>query len=206
MKIIELYGFSASGKSYNAKKIATKYKLDLNFLKISKRIRLIRLFNKLFYIFNLKMNDLRFIAKIHKFIKFNGILRRVKSIFSYMYVIGFIRHYKKKKQSIIIDHGLFQCLFGSFLYMPKNMISDIRIAFLFTEYLKILFKNSDYKIIEMKTNLKIIKKRLIKDKNYQKLKFINKNKNKNKIIDTYFRISFILENYIKINLAEIYSK
>ena len=56
----------------------------------------------------------------------------------------------------------------------------------------------------MKTNLKIVKKRLIKDRNYQKLKFLNKNRIK--IIDAYSRISFILQNYIKINLNKVNTK
>ena len=204
MKIIELYGFSASGKSYKAKQIATKKKLNTSFLNISKKNRLIRLFYKIFFIYSIQINDLIFIAKIHKFIKFNDVRRKSKSIFSYLYVIGFIRFHIKNNQSIIIDHGLFQCLFGSFLRSPNNMISDIHVANLFTDYLKLLLKNSIYKIIEMKTNLKIVKKRLIKAKNYQKLKFLKKNKNK--IVDTYSRISFILHNYIKINLNEINSK
>lgn len=84
------------------------------------------------------------------------------------------------------------------------MISDIHIAFLLIDYLKILSKNSKYEIIEMKTDLNIIKKRLIKVKNYQKLKFLTKNRNK--INDTYFRISFILNNYIKNNLVRVNSK
>jgi hypothetical protein len=201
MEIIELYGFSASGKSYKAKKIAKKKKLNSNFLKISKKFRLIRFFYKIFFIYSIQTSDLIFISKIHKFIKFNGLIGKSKSIFSYLYVIGFIRYYKKNNQSIIIDHGLFQCLFGSFLRSPNNMISDIHVANLFTDYLKFLFKNSIYEIIEMKTNLKIVNKRLIKDKNYQKLKFLKKNRIK--IIDTYFRISFILKNYIKINFNRL---
>ena len=204
MKIIELYGFSASGKSYKANKIACKQKLNPIFLIISKKNRIIRLFYKIFFIFNIRISDLAFLAKLHKIIKFTDLLRWLKSIFSYLYVIGFIRYYKKKNQSIVIDHGLFQCLYGSFLRSPNSMISDIHVAYLFMEYLNVLLKNSEYKIIEMKYNFKIAKIRLLKDKNFKTLKFMEKNKKK--IIDTYFRISFILNNYIKVNLIKIISK
>ena len=37
MKIIELYGYSGSGKSYKAQKIAEKKKLNSSFLQISKK-------------------------------------------------------------------------------------------------------------------------------------------------------------------------
>ena len=204
MKIIELYGFSASGKSHFARKIARNKKFNVYFLQISNKKRVFRLFYKIFFIINIHFNDLIFIHKIHKFIKFKDIILMIRSIFSYLYVIGFIRYNKKKNQSVVIDHGLFQCLFGLFLRSPNNMISDIHIAFLLIDYLKILSKNSKYEIIEMKTDLNIIKKRLIKVKNYQKLKFLTKNRNK--INDTYFRISFILNNYIKNNLVRVNSK
>ena len=204
MKIIELYGFSASGKSYKAKKIASKIKLNDSFLNISKKNRFLRFFYKIFFIYNIQILDLIFINKIHEFIKFNDLIKTSKSIFSYLYVIGFIRYHIKKNQSIIIDHGLFQCLYGSFLRSPNNMISDIHVAFLFNDYLKNLLKNSVFIIIKMKANLKIVKKRLIKARNYQKLKFLNKNRIK--IIDTYSRISFILQNYIKINLNKVNTK
>ena len=201
MRIIELYGFSASGKTYKAHKIAKKEKVDSSFLQLSKKNRLFRIFYKISFIHNVQINDLIFIVKIHRFIKFDDLIRMSKSIFSYIYVVGFIRYYKKINKSIIIDHGLFQCLYGSFLRSPNNMILDIHVADLFIEYLKVFLKNSEYQIIEMKTNLNIVNKRLIKDKNYDKSKFLNLNKKK--ILDTYSRISFILNNYIKNNLINV---
>ena len=49
MKIIELYGYSTSGKSYKAQKIGKDKKLNNFFLEISKKKRLIRLIIKIFF-------------------------------------------------------------------------------------------------------------------------------------------------------------
>ncbi|WP_440651941.1 hypothetical protein [Candidatus Pelagibacter sp. HIMB1495] len=192
MKIIELYGFSASGKTYKAKSIAHKENLDLSFILISKKKRLVRILVKFFYIFNVKLTDLIFLFKIHKIIKFNNLKYRIKNIFSFLFVIGFIRSYQSKDRSIIIDHGIIQCLFGCLLYSTNNSTVDKFIIIILKEYLNKLMKNTNYKRVKMDTNLDIIKKRLLEDKNFEKLKFLKKNKNK--IIDTYSRISFIIKN------------
>ncbi len=192
MKIIELYGYSGSGKSFKANKIAKKKKLDSNFLQISKKKRIPRVICKIIFIINIKKNDLIFVSNIHKLMKIKNFIFILKNFFSFIYVIGFIRNYKKKKRSIILDHGLFQCLYGCLLVTPKDKILDRKLAKLFKEYLKVVFSEINYKVIRMNTNLNIINKRLIKDKNDKKKNYLMKNKKK--IIETYTRISFIIKN------------
>ena len=51
MKLIELYGYSCSGKSYKANEIRNEENLDIQFSIISKKNRLLRLFIKIYYIF-----------------------------------------------------------------------------------------------------------------------------------------------------------
>ena len=112
MKIIELYGFSSSGKSYLANAINSKENLDKSFLNISQKSRFLRFFTKLSYIFLLKFDDLIFILNIHKEFKFLKLSHKLKNFFSFLYLIGFIRSNVKYDKSVIIDHGIFQCMFS----------------------------------------------------------------------------------------------
>ena len=199
MKIIELYGYSTSGKSYKAQKIGKDKKLNNFFLEISKKKRLIRLIIKIFFFYNIKFHDLVFVFKVHKNFKFKSTYYKLKNFFSYIYVISFIRYYKKNNQSIIIDHGLFQCLFSCFIQSSNKKYNNSIIGKLFKDYLPNLFKNLDYNIIAMETNLNIVKKRLSEEKNYKKLIFVKENKKK--ILDTYYIISFILKKTINNKLV-----
>ena len=192
MKIIELYGYSGSGKSFKANKIANKEKLDANFLQISKKKRITRVICKIIFFINIKINDLIFVINIHKLMKIKNSIFILKNFFSFIYVISFIRNYKKKEKSVILDHGLFQCLFGCLLMKPKDKVLDRKLAKLFKEYLKVIFSKTNYKVIGMNTKLNIISKRLTEDKNDKKKIYLMKNKKK--IIDTYARISFIIKS------------
>ncbi len=198
MKIIELYGFSASGKSYKANQLVIEEKLNSLFLQITKKKKLHRILKKISFFNNIEIRDIIFVVKIFRLIKFNTFNYKIKSLFGFVYVISFIRYFIKKKDSIVIDHGIFQCIFGCFLY-SKNKNLENNIGILLKEYLKILFENIDHKIIGIEPDLNMVENRLIKDNNHIKLKFLKKNKNK--IIDTYSRISFILKNYIKNNFV-----
>ena len=161
-------------------------------MQISKKKRIIRVIHKTIIIINIKLSDLIFIKKIHNLMKINNFKFKIKNIFSFIYVISFIRNYKNKKQSIIIDHGLFQCLFGCLLMTPKDKILDKKLSKFFKEYLKIIFSDIDYRVFGVNTNLDVVRKRLFKDKNYKKLNYLMKNKKK--IINTYYRISFIIKS------------
>ena len=55
MKLVELYGYSCSGKSYKANEIRNKENLDIQFSNISKKNRFLRLLIKIYYIFFYKI-------------------------------------------------------------------------------------------------------------------------------------------------------
>ena len=110
MKIIELYGYSCSGKSYAANEINLRENIDLSFSKISKKNRIFRFLTKLSFVFLVKYSDLIFIYNIHREFKFLKIKYKLKNFFSFLYLVGFIRDNVKKNKSVIIDHGIFQCL------------------------------------------------------------------------------------------------
>tara|TARA_B110000037_G_C17109742_1_gene501349 strand:- start:179 stop:790 length:612 start_codon:yes stop_codon:yes gene_type:complete len=178
MKIIELYGYSCSGKSYMANEIKSKENLDINFSIISKKNRFLRFLIKLYYIFLIKYDDLNFILNIHKEFKFLKLKYKLKNFFSFLYLVGFIRNSIKNKKSVIIDHGIFQCLFSCYIFSVENNTNHRNIS---QNLLKFFFNlpiNFDYKIICMQTNIKTIKLRLEKTKRNFQLTFLDQNESK----------------------------
>ena len=178
MKIIELYGYSCSGKSYMANKIKSIENLDNNFSTTSKKNRVSRFLIKLYYIFFIKHDDLNFILNIHKEFKFLKLKYKLKNFFSFLYLIGFIRNSIKKKKSVIIDHGIFQCLFSCYIFSLENNTNHRNIS---QNLLNFFFKlpiNFDYKIICMQTDFKTIKFRLKKTKRSFQLTFLEQNESK----------------------------
>ena len=177
MKIIELYGYSGSGKSYLAKHLNKRYLFDLKFIEISRKNKVQRLIYKIYFLFNCKFSDIIFVFKIHKFFKFNKILGKIKNIFSLFYVIGFMRNTISKNKSVIIDHGIFQCIFSCFLQNKNSNINIIN-STIFEKYFYKIFTEVEFEIIAMETDLQIIKKRLKKDSNIKNLYFLQNNENK----------------------------
>ena len=97
MKIIELYGYSCSGKSYAASEIKSRENIDISFSRISKKNRILRFIIKLSFIFFVKFSDLVFIYNIHKEFKFLNLQYKLKNFFSFLYLVGFMRNSIKKK-------------------------------------------------------------------------------------------------------------
>lgn len=176
MKIIELYGYSGSGKSYLAKNLNKKYLFDLKFIEISRKKKIQRLIYKIYFLFNCKFSDIVFVLKIHKSFKFNKLLGKIKNLLSLFYVIGFMREAIRKNRSVIIDHGIFQCVFSCFLQNKNSNIITINAA-LFEKYFYNIFSKVEFEIIAMETDLQIIKKRLEKDTNFKNLYFLQNNEN-----------------------------
>ena len=116
MKIIEFYGYSRSGKTFEAKKINENYEYDDYFIRISEKKRFNRIILKILFLRFIKIKDLIFIYKIHNKFKYNSLFLKFKNFFSLMYLISFIRSNLNNKKTILIDHGLFQCLFSCFLF------------------------------------------------------------------------------------------
>ena len=189
MKIIELYGYSCSGKSYMANKIKSKENLDIYFSIISKKNRFLRFLIKLYYIFLIKYDDLNFILMIHKEFNFLKLKYRFKNFFSFLYLVGFIRNSIKNKKSVIIDHGIFQCLFSCYIFSKKNNTNHKNISQNILKYFFELPINFDYKIICMQTDIKTIKLRLKKTKRDFQLTFLEHNESK--INETYVNLKKI---------------
>ena len=57
MKIVELYGYSCSGKSFKATEIRNKENLNIQFSDISKKNRFLRSLIKIYYIFFINFGD-----------------------------------------------------------------------------------------------------------------------------------------------------
>lgn len=199
MKIIELYGYSCSGKTYLANKIKSKNRLDISFLKISKSNRFLRIIIKISYIFSIKYSDFIFILNLHKNFKFIKLKFQLKNFFSFLYLIGFIRYNLKKKNSVIIDHGIFQCLFSCYIFSFRNYNNDKNISEILKKFFSNFPINFRYEIICMQTKIEIITSRLIKNKNFTNYFFLKKNKIK--INKTYK----ILQNVSK-NISNKYLK
>lgn len=186
MKIIELYGYSSSGKSYLANKINSQENLDNSFLRTSKKFRFLRIFIKLSYIFFLKFDDLIFISKMHKEFSFLKLKYKIKNYFSFLYLIGFIRNKIKYRKSVIIDHGIFQCMFSCYIFAKKKEINHKKISFILKNFFLKFPINFSYKIICLRTDFKIIKSRLKNQKKNSALLFLEQNEKK--IHETYINI------------------
>lgn len=178
MKIIELYGYSCSGKSYLANEINNKDNLDVSFSKISKKNRLNRIFVKFLYLFSIKFSDLFFVLNIHNEFKFINFKHKLKNFFSFVYLIGFIRKNTNIKNSIIIDHGIFQCLFSCYIFSKQEKINHKKISDNLNEFFLKFPINFDYNIICMQTEINTIKLRLKDKKNFINLIFLEKNEEK----------------------------
>ena len=178
MKIFELYGYSCSGKSYLANEIKSQEDLDISFSTISKKNRFLRFLTKLSYIFLIKFSDLIFVLNIHNEFNFLKLKYKFKNFFSFLYLIGFIRNNIKHQNSIIIDHGIFQCLFSCYIFSKKNNVNHQKISENVLEFFLKFPIDFDYKIICMQTDIKTIKLRLKQTKNISNLIFLEQNENK----------------------------
>lgn len=175
MKFIELYGFSCSGKSFLAKEICSKEKIDSSFLIISKKNRVIRLLQKIIHLRYLNIEDLKFISNLHKNFKFINFKYKLKNYFSFLYLIGFIRKNIRFNKSIIIDHGIFQCLFSCYIYSYNDLDNNKEILLILKNYFSKISIKCHYQIICVNTDLKIVKSRLKDTKNYSNLLFLEEN-------------------------------
>jgi hypothetical protein len=189
MKIIELYGYSCSGKSYAASEIKSRENIDVSFSRISKKNRILRFIIKLSFIFFVKFSDLVFIYNIHKEFKFLNLQYKLKNFFSFLYLVGFMRNSIKKKKSVIIDHGIFQCLFSCYVFAKETNIDQEKVLQHLLEFLNKFPINFNYKIICMKTDMKTIKFRLKKTKKITNLIFLEDNEYK--VNETYINLKNI---------------
>lgn len=191
MKIIELYGYSGSGKTYLANKIKSKKNLDDLYCIISKKKRIFRLLIKIFYIFSINFDDLKFVISIQREFNFLKIIYKIKNFFNFLYIIGFIRKNIKNKTSIIIDHGIFQCLFSCYSFSKKKAINNNKISLNLIKFFLKLPLNFNYHIICMKTDIKTIKNRLKLEKRFFQLSILKEDEKK--IKDTYRDLKLILQ-------------
>jgi hypothetical protein len=189
MKIIELYGYSCSGKSYKAKEIKSKNNFDSTFIQISRKNRIYRFINKLSYIFFIKFEDLNFIINIHGEFHFLKFKYKLKNFFSFIYLISFIRANIKHQKSVIIDHGFLQCLFSCYILNKKNYLNHKKISMILSEFLLKFPINFDYKIICMDTDFNTLKLRLKNTNNISNLSFLESNEDKVK--ETYLHLKNI---------------
>ena len=203
MKLVELYGYSCSGKSYKANEIRNKENLDIQFSNISKKNRFLRLLIKIYYIFFIRFNDFKFVINIHKEFKFLNLKYKFKNFISFIYLIGFMRNKIKTNKSLVIDHGIFQCLFSCFIFSTKKQINYENISKNLIDFFSRVPINFDYQIICMQTDIKTIKSRLKENKkNFQ---FLFLENNEEKIKDTYINLKKIskLITFRNINLKDI---
>ena len=185
MKIIEFYGYSRSGKSFEAQKLNNNFEYNDYFLKIANQKRFKRILIKIFFLRFVRIKDIIFILNLHKIFFHENLIKKIKNFFSFMYLISFIRSNRKSKKVILIDHGIFQCLFSSYLN-SKNSPDLKNLSNFINKFLNDL--NLDfYKIIEIKTNFSIIKKRLKSTKNFVNLNYLENNEKK--VLSTYFYLS-----------------
>ena len=200
MKIIELYGYSCSGKSYLANKIKDINNFDISYLSISKKQRLLRFFIKFFFIFSLKFTDYIFVLNIHRQFEFITINHKLKNFFSFLYLIGFVRKNVRANNPIIIDHGIFQCLFSCYIFAYKKKKNEKQMAKILINFFLNFPINFSYEIICVKPKIKIIKLRLRKTKKLYSLNFLEKNEKK--IKNTYLYLQN-LSNYVSAKLINI---
>tara|TARA_B100000989_G_C19501976_1_gene454692 strand:+ start:79 stop:690 length:612 start_codon:yes stop_codon:yes gene_type:complete len=189
MKIVELYGYSCSGKSYLANEMKYKENLNIKFSIISKKKRILRFLIKIFYIFFIKIDDIIFIQSIHGEFKFYNLKYKLKNFFSFMYLIGFIRKSIRVNQSVVIDHGIFQCLFSCFIFASKKNTNYENISQNLTIFFSKLQINFNYKIICIQTDMETIRSRLNKNKKTFQLSFLENNEEK--IKDTYTNLKLV---------------
>jgi hypothetical protein len=100
-----------------------------------------------------------------------------------------MRNSIKKNKSVIIDHGIFQCLFSCYVFAKEINIDQEKVLQHLLEFLNKLPINFNYKIICMKTDMKTIKFRLKKTKKITNLIFLENNEYK--INETYINLKNI---------------
>jgi hypothetical protein len=189
MKLVELYGYSCSGKSYKANEIRNKENLDIQFSNISKKNRFLRLLIKIYYISFIRLDDFKFIINIHKEFKFLNLEYKFKNFISFMFLIGFMRNKMKTNKSLVIDHGIFQCLFSCFIFSIKKQINCENISKNLINFFSRVPINFDYQIICMQTDIETIRSRLKENKkNFQ---FFFLENNEEKIKETYINLKKI---------------
>jgi|TARA_B100001093_G_scaffold519764_1_gene610341 hypothetical protein len=189
MKLVELYGYSCSGKSYKANEIRNKENLDIQFSNISKKNRFLRLLIKIYYISFIRLDDFKFIINIHKEFKFLNLEYKFKNFISFMFLIGFMRNKMKTNKSLVIDHGIFQCLFSCFIFSIKKQINCENISKNLINFFSRVPINFDYQIICMQTDIETIRSRLKENKkNFQ---FLFLENNEEKIKETYINLKKI---------------
>ena len=189
MKLVELYGYSCSGKSYKANEIRNKENLDIQFSHISKKNRFLRLLIKIYYISFIRFDDFKFIINIHKEFKFLNLEYKFKNFISFMFLIGFMRNKIKTNKSLVIDHGIFQCLFSCFIFSIKKQINYENISKNLINFFSRVPINFDYQIICMQTDIETIRSRLKEEKkNFQ---FLFLENNEQKIKETYINLKKI---------------
>lgn len=189
MKLVELYGYSCSGKSYKANEIKNKENLDIQFSNISKKNRFLRLLIKIYYISFIRFDDFKFIINIHKEFKFLNLEYKFKNFISFMFLIGFMRNKIKTNKSLVIDHGIFQCLFSCFIFSIKKQINYENISKNLINFFSRVPINFDYQIICMQTDIETIRSRLKENKkNFQ---FLFLENNEEKIKETYINLKKI---------------
>ena len=120
-----------------------------------------------------------------------------------MYLIGFIRKSIKVNQSVVIDHGIFQCLFSCYIFTSKKNVNYENISRNLIIFFSKLQINFDYKIICMQTDIETIRSRLKKNKKTFQLSFLENNEEK--IKDTYINLKLVskLISHKKINFEFI---
>lgn len=200
MKIIELYGYSGSGKSYFAKTLKTEKCKNFYLNKMLKQNKLKRIFHKLKYLLICRNDDFIFIFRLHKKFRIKNVFDRLKNVFNFLYIIGFIKKSLQNNRSIILDHGIFQTIFSCYLQDkdPEKLNIDVE---LINMYLEKLLKNASYEIIFMNTNFNIIEKRHELNKNNINLIYLKKNNHKISLI--YKKILSIIQNLNYKNLKFI---
>ena len=120
-----------------------------------------------------------------------------------MYLIGFMRNKIKNNKSLVIDHGIFQCLFSCFIFSIKRKISHENISQNLVNFFSKIPINFDYKIICMQTDIETVRSRLKKNKKNFHLSFLENNEEK--IKDTYINLKKIskLITFRNINFKDI---
>ena len=106
-----------------------------------------------------------------------------------MFLIGFMRNKMKTNKSLVIDHGIFQCLFSCFIFSIKKQINCENISKNLINFFSRVPINFDYQIICMQTDIETIRSRLKENKkNFQ---FLFLENNEEKIKETYINLKKI---------------
>ncbi len=178
MIIVDFFGFSGSGKSYSAKKIANiNSKIDNSFLSITKNNRIIRFIKKIYYIFFTGFYEIKIIFELQQLFIYKNRFIKIKNLISFLYCIGYIKAHSKTSTVLLIDHGFIQCLLSSFLF-SKNHKHDLnKISKIISKLFACLDKYFNYySLVLMEHDWQKIDERLKKRDGNNSKKLIKKNK------------------------------